>query len=143
MVSGAGNQQIWGEDGGAAGGRLRPEMASRRLLVLAFVREYIRDKGGSPSYGEIASKLGTNRERIRKAVNSLAREGLLLRTPGPRGLALPEARDEALRVLGRLGYPLDAASGAFMDRVPDSGLPVAPVLDYYPHDTEGDWHGQA
>jgi Mn-dependent DtxR family transcriptional regulator len=56
--------------------RLSPEMASFRLLVLACVREYIEANHDSPSYGEIAAALGSNRTRVRKAVKQLAAEGL-------------------------------------------------------------------
>ena len=87
--------------------RLAPEMASFRLLVLAFVREYIGAMGESPSYGEIAAKLDSNRTRVKMAVRSLAADGLLIRTGGPRGLQLPSVRDTAIRQLRALGYAVD------------------------------------
>ena len=59
-------------------GRLTAEMASFRLLVLAAVREYIATNGGSPSYGEIANRLGSNRERVRKAVYKCPAKALLI-----------------------------------------------------------------
>lgn len=73
-------------------GRLSPEMASFRLKVLGFVRRYWESYGGSPSYGEIAAGLSTNRERVRKAVKRLVMARQLVRTPGPRGLALPDGK---------------------------------------------------
>lgn len=112
----------------AAAMRLTPAMASLRLLVLRFIREYLSDWGASPSYGEIAAALDTNRTRVRKAVKSLAEEGLLLRTPGPRGLALPDNLAEAVRLLKALGYAVDTA--AF--RVTHSPLQDETVLDYDP-----------
>ena len=87
--------------------RLAPEMASFRLLVLAFVRDYIGLMGQSPSYGEISAKLNSNRTRVRNAVKRLAFEGLLIRTPGARGLKLPSMRDEAIRQLRQLGWAID------------------------------------
>lgn len=90
--------------------RLRPEMASQRLLVLNFVRDYWGRWGGSPSQGEIAAGLRIHRDRVRRAVRSLRRDGLLLSTPGPRGLALPEAEEAAIRQLRGAGWTIDAAA---------------------------------
>ncbi|WP_375290896.1 LexA family protein [Qipengyuania sp.] len=87
--------------------KLTPEMASFRLLALAFIRDYVGRTGQSPSYGEIAAALDSNRNRVRKAVKSLAEEGLIIRTPGHRGLALPSMREEAVRQLRALGWSVD------------------------------------
>ena len=87
--------------------RLRPDMTSRRLLVLAFVRDYIARWGASPSYGEIANGLSISPTRARQQVKALVSSGQLLRRPGPRGLSLPTLRDEALRLLREHGYVID------------------------------------
>ena len=108
--------------------RLKPEMASRRLLVLAFVREYFARWGSSPSYGEIAAALATNRSRVRDAVRQLVRAGQLLRVPGPRGLILPDIRDQALRQLRELGWHVDDGART----VTHSTLLARPPLDYQP-----------
>jgi len=108
--------------------RLTPTMASLRLLVLRFVRDYVSAWGASPSYGEIAAALETNRTRVRKAVKSLAGDGLLLRTPGPRGLALPDNLAEAVRLLGALGY---AVRPIAYQAVTNTPLPDDFVLDYF------------
>lgn len=113
--------------------RLRPEMASRKLLVLDFVRDYIARWHASPSYGEIAAGVGISATRAKQLVKALAREGQLLRKPGPRGLSLPEDRDEALRLLEDLGYI------ALAPDCPNPTLQVPPVLDYIP-DAKGDGH---
>ena len=118
--------------------RLRPDMASLRLLALDFVRRYIGQWGASPSYGEIAAGLDTNRTRIRKAVKSLAADGLLLRTPGARGLALPETRENALHVLRSLGWTVDASARAVAAPgvdpvVTNMPLQAPPLLDYVPN----------
>ena len=84
--------------------RLKPEMASQRLLVLQFVRRYIADWGYSPSQGEIAAGLDIHRSRVRRAIRSLVRDGLLIRNAGSRGLALPDAAAEAIRQLRALGW---------------------------------------
>lgn len=87
--------------------RLKPEMVSFRGLVLAFVDSYINSWGQSPSYGEIAAGTGSNRTRVKRAVVSLERAGLLLRTPGTRGLALPDEIERARLTLIKAGV-LDA-----------------------------------
>lgn len=104
--------------------RLRPEMASFRVLVLRFVRDYITRHQLSPSQGEIVNALDSNRTRVRHALRSLAEDGLILRTPGERGLKLPDEREAALRTLRALGYRIPDAPG------PVSTLPDGPELDY-------------
>lgn len=89
--------------------RLRPDMVSLRLHVLRFVRLYIGQHLYSPSQGEIAAALGTCRSRVKDAIRSLEREGLLLRTPGQRGLRMPSERDAAIRVLRALGWTVAEA----------------------------------
>ncbi len=105
--------------------RLSPEMASFRALVLAFVTRYLSEWGQSPSYGEIAAGLDSNRFRVKRAVVSLERAGLLIRGPSPRGLMLPDAITEAQRTLERAGL-LPAAVPL---RTNQTLLPPA-VLDY-------------
>lgn len=122
--------------------KLAPDMASFRLLVFAFVRDYIGLMGASPSYGEIAAKLTSNRKRVMKAIRWLEREGLVLRTPGPRGLKLPSMREEAVRQLRDLGWIVDEDAKV---AGPPTGLPVTKrtllttsALDYHPErGTEG------
>ena len=115
------------EDGGEAV-RLTPEMASFGALVLDFVRAYIERWGQSPSYGEIAAGTGSNPTRAKRAVRSLARAGLLIRTPGTRGLALPDEVQRARLVLERAG--LLSGDGRSGVPVPKSTLLPPPTLDY-------------
>jgi len=114
-------------------GRLAPEIASFRRLLLRYIRDYIVNTGGSPSYGEMAAKLGTNRDRVKRAVLALEREGLLIRKPGHRGLALPEMRDAAINYLRGLGYCIDEDVHT-LGRIdlPLTKLPLltTPALDY-------------
>lgn len=113
------------DDTGISG--LSPTMVSRRLLVLAFVQEYIGRWGTSPSYGEIARGCQTNTTRVKEALRSLVREGQLLRKPGARGLALPDQRDAAVRMLRELGYLV------YDERaVTNPTLLAGPMLDYDP-----------
>jgi hypothetical protein len=102
--------------------RISPEMASTKLLVLRFIRNYIGKWKQSPSQGEIVNGCKLTRTSVRNALRSLQRDGLILRTPGPRGIALPAQRDAALRTLEALGYQINA----------DLHLPLLPppVLDY-------------
>lgn len=101
--------------------RLKPEMVSFRGLVLAFVDSYINTWGQSPSYGEIAAATRSNRTRVKRAVASLEREGLLLRRKGTRGLSLPDAVEKARRTLERAGM---------LPSVTNPTLLPPPALDY-------------
>lgn len=112
--------------------KLSPEMASFRALVLAFVRDYIAEWGQSPSYGEIAAGVHSNRTRVKRAVVSLERAGLLLRTPGTRGLALPDEVERARLTLERVGLlpPSFEAAGQPATPVTNPTLLPPPALDY-------------
>lgn len=125
--------------------RLSPEMASFRALVLDFVAGYIARWGQSPSYGEIAAALGSNRTRVKRAVVSLERKGLLIRAGGVRGLSLPDEIERARQTLARAGL-LPSSSEA----VGQQGHPVTkptllpPAALDYPargnHATRGNRH---
>ncbi len=118
--------------------KLTAEMASFRLLVLAFIRDYWCSVGASPSYGEIAAGLDSNRDRVRKAVKSLHRDGLVLRTPGPRGIKLPSVLEESVRQLRELGWRVD--EDLQEARAPVTNPPLLPpaALTYPSRDgTEG------
>ncbi|WP_338445934.1 hypothetical protein V5F89_12365 [Pelagerythrobacter marensis] len=104
-------------------------MASFRLLVLAFVREYIETYSVSPSQGEIVNALDTTRTRVRDALRSLAKDGLLLRSPGPRGLKLPSTRDEALRQLRELGWTIDPEGARVHGPPSETGGRNSPLQD--------------
>lgn len=112
--------------------RLSPAMASFRALVLGFVRGYLTEWGQSPSYGEIAAGLGSNRTRVKRAVVSLEKAGLLLRTPGTRGLALPDEIERARLTLERAGM-LPAPPGP---SVTNRTLLPPPALDYPARDDQ-------
>jgi len=108
--------------------RLRPDMSSRRNLVLAFVRDYIGRWQTSPSCGEIAEGVGTSRTTVKRLVRSLVQDGYLLRSAGPRGLALPADEAAAIERLLALGWRIDGQERTA--RGPDWPLPGADVLDY-------------
>jgi len=135
----------------AAHGRLAPDAANFRLLVYAFYRDYIGMMGESPSYGEAANRFKTNRDRVKRAVDALVREGLFIRMPGARGVRLPSMRDEAIRQLRLLGYVVDEDIGKILPpganlTLTKSTLLPAPELDY-PEDgdrtgADGRQHGE-
>lgn len=114
-------------------------MASFRGLVLAFVRDYIETYGLSPSYGEIAASIqGATRRRVRDAILSLVRDGKLIKVARQRGLRLPSAHDEAVRVLREQGYTVEEAKRlvAYPDG-PDFTLLPPPALTYPKRRQEG------
>ena len=117
--------------------RLTPAMASFRLLVLDFGREYLTLHGASPSYGEIAAGLDHNREMVRKAVRSLVRDRLLLQGDRPRSLAMPDVEDEAIRALLGLGYRIDEKARVLRQPVTDPPL-LPPASLTYPPLVEGE-----
>ena len=118
-------------DSADAAPRLRPEMASFRLLVLGFVRDYLDRHRVSPSQGEIRNGLRTTRTRVRDALRSLEKDGLIIRTPGKRGLSLPSLRDEAIRRLREMGFAVDEdIMQITRPRGPNSTLLPPASLDY-------------
>lgn len=117
--------------------RLKPDMASFRGLVRVFIRDYIGNYGISPSQGEIARHFECQRGRVRDAIRSLERDGLVVRTPGPRGLRMPSEREEAVRKLQELGFVVNAEDGVIeLPARPLSPLLPPPGLDYPPSSTE-------
>ena len=117
--------------------QLRPEMVSRRLHVYAFVRDYIKQWGASPSHGEISAACDMSRSGVRRAIASLAHDGLLLRSPGERGLSLPSEHDAAIAHLESLGYYVDTDFRTIRKSPPPQWppgakptLPPEPELDY-------------
>lgn len=116
--------------------RLSATMASQRLLVLDFVRDYIDRWGGSPSLGEIGAALNIDRMRVKRAIRSLAADGMLRRTPGPRGLALPDAEADALRQLRALGWTINPTE----EVVTKATLLPPAALDYAEPTSEGRLH---
>lgn len=113
--------------------RLSADMASQRLLVLDFVRRYFDRWKYSPSQGEIAAGLNIDTGKVRRAIRSLARDELLIRRPGSRGLMLPDTEAEALRQLRALGWIINPTE----EVIAKSTLLSAPELDYPEPDREG------
>lgn len=91
--------------------RLTPEMASRKLLVLGFVRRFWAAHGGSPSYAEIGAGCGIAQQHAWQIVQELAREGALAIDRGRRQIMLPAAErisvEEAKARLRAAGFVVD------------------------------------
>lgn len=112
--------------------KLRPDMVSFRALVRAFIRDYIAQHDQSPSYGEMAAHFECSRARVKQAVLSLARSGLIVRVPGPRGLRMPTEAEEALRKLKEQGWVVNSDEGSINAPIPspNPSLLPPPELDY-------------
>jgi SOS-response transcriptional repressor LexA len=68
---------------------------SRKQAALEFIRRHFCDRGGSPSYAEIASAIGTTPQRVAAIVADLEEDGEILRRHGAaRSIRLPEPADE-------------------------------------------------
>lgn len=118
--------------------KLRPDMASLRLIILKFIREYIGKWGASPSYGEIAYGCDTNRTKVKRAIRSLAKDKLILHVRGPRGISLPDDEQAAIEQLRRMGYHVDESDQLAVRRNgTKTTLLPPPELDYVPDDQDG------
>lgn len=112
--------------------KLSPDMVSRPLIVLRFIRDYISEWGQSPSRGEIANGCDITRSAARNAIRSLEAKGMIIRTGGERGLRLPSEKEGAVRTLKALGWEVfeGEEAAAPPDQGPISPLPGPIVLDY-------------
>lgn len=128
--------------------RLSPTSASLKRLALEFIKRYWADLGCSPSYGEIAAALGTNRERVRVIVHQLARDGEVKLTGGRRGILLPDlaerfSESDALRRLSELGWTHELGRLYPPQSLTNSTMPLLAELRHIPDVDIGDiQHGQ-
>lgn len=119
------------------GYRLTPAMASRKLQVVSFVRQYIARWGAWPSYGEIGGAMGIHKDTARDAVRRAVRDGLLDRTPGARKPRVAPARLSAIEAVGILDQ-LRAAGFTIQEPSPDPDaptfcpLPLSPPFRHLP-----------
>lgn len=119
--------------------RLTPEMVSRKLLTLRFIQDYIGKWSGSPSLGEIAAATATSRQSALRTVQTLNREGYIIRRPGPRGITLPDPHAIAVERLRAEGWLVLHGR----DAVTESALPLIPELDHVPAGEQGPHDRQA
>lgn len=66
------------------------KLTQRQRQVLAFVKNYIHEKGYSPSYHDISQHMGVTQTAIKDHVHALVRKGYLEHLSGlPRSLKIP------------------------------------------------------
>lgn len=114
-----------------------PTMVSRKVAALEFIKRYIVEWGVSPSIGEIANALGTNRSRISQILHQLASEGSIVRKTGERrNITLPDKVVEAVQLLRRAGYKVNGDAKELVGPhgfiVTNPTLPLLPELDHIP-----------
>ena len=71
--------------------RLTPEMSSRKLQALDFIKRYFAQWGHSPTLGELAAALDVSTKRAHDLIHQLARDEMIEHLPGKtRGIRLRE-----------------------------------------------------
>ena len=98
-------------------------LTEKQLAVLNFIRDYIRDRGISPTLDEMSQYFGVSKITIYEHVNALEKKGALRKTRNlARSIELVEAEPPAARrplvVRGRI------AAGAAIEAI-DDPQPVA------------------
>ena len=124
--------------------RLTPAMSSRKLLALAFIKEYFAEHAIGPSRREIGNALRISQQHASGLVKALAAEGRIYHRPGATRSIVPlDATAEAVRLLRQAGWKVDDD----VMRVAQPDLPLSTlmgeaVLDYIPDPEVGsgdDW----
>jgi len=93
-------------------------LTERQLAVLNFIRDFIRDKGISPTLDEMSQYFGVSKITIYEHVNALEKKGAIRKTRNmARSISLvedePEAASASLPIRGRV------AAGSAIEAVPD------------------------
>jgi len=93
-------------------------LTERQLAVLNFIRDFIRDKGISPTLDEMSQYFGVSKITIYEHVNALEKKGAIRKTRNmARSISLVEDEVEAaavsLPIRGRV------AAGSAIEAVPD------------------------
>lgn len=129
--------------------RLEPDMRSRKVQALDFIKRYFARWGKSPSLSEIAAALGVSKKRAHGLVRQLSDEEQLRVAAGKsRGITLPDRDEEIseaelLLLLRKRGFRV-AGPGDFLPvgapcpvpGVTEKGLPILPGLDHDPNPAE-------
>lgn len=93
-------------------------LTEKQLAVLNFVRDFIQDKGVSPTLDEMSQFFGVSKITIYEHVNALEKKGAIRKTPNmARSITLVEDEEPAssqLSVKGRI------AAGAAIEAVEDT-----------------------
>lgn len=96
--------------------RLTPDMNSRKLQVVSFVKQYISRWGQWPSYGEIGGAMGIHSSTARDAVKRAVRDGLLHRERG--------SRKGVVKPVGTRGRLCPSEAAEMLDRLREAGVIV-------------------
>ncbi len=117
-------------------------LTERQLAVLTFIKDFIRDKGISPTLDEMAQSFGVSKITIHEHVNALEKKGALTKTRNmARSIALVESDAGAARrsipIRGRI------AAGAAIEAIEDTEAfhiddIASPSDDCYMLHVEGD-----
>lgn len=116
--------------------RLTPEMTSRELQALDFIKRYYIRHGHSPTLFEISSGLGVSRERARVIVRQLVRKEHVRRVRGQRrGIMLMNAaaqvsENDALIRLIDVGWQILVGGKKLEHPLTTMPLMPAPILDH-------------
>lgn len=90
-------------------------MHPRQAEILRVIRNYLQTHGCSPTLAEIGDALGLEKNTVHYHVKAMLNAGLLERSPGWRGLHLPQDKEESssLPLMGRIaaGRPIEAIPG--------------------------------
>jgi repressor LexA len=94
-------------------------LTERQLAVLNFIRDYIRDKGISPTLDEMSQYFGVSKITVYEHVNALERKGAVRKTRNM-ARAIELVDDEAAPVPPRaLTIRGRVAAGAAIEAIPD------------------------
>jgi hypothetical protein len=122
--------------------RLSPTMSSRKLQALAFIRHFYARWGASPTQGEIAAALHISKKRANNLVHQLSTEKMIEIVAGKtRGIRLVETAEELsepeiLVRLSAMGWTIADGGQIIQPPLTDKGLPLLPVLDFNPSETD-------
>jgi len=119
--------------------QLTPEMNSRKLQVLGFIKRYYLANGASPTQGEIALGLDVSKTRIQALIRQLDREKLIKRVRGrKRGIMLADGAKQVSAIDALLMLKLEgwSVNPGRLELVPPPlsfpSLPLPPQLDHIP-----------
>jgi repressor LexA len=96
-------------------------LTEKQLAVLTFIRDFIRDRGLSPTLDEMAQFFGVSKITIHEHVNALEKKGALTKTRNmARSIALVEPGDPARRDGREIAVRGRIAAGAAIEAVEDN-----------------------
>lgn len=112
---------------------------SRKAQALAFICDFIVERGHSPAMIDIARALRVSKPRAKQLVDQLAIDGSIERLAGAqRAITVPGlTRRVAIAQLRREGYVIDAdAFTGGMPGLPKDNLSLVAIIEHFPDDGE-------